>query len=225
MSWTSLLLAGFFLLVFLPLAMVVFVAMFGRVSGSEFSPNTFEQRQFSYYEIPFVKIQVMPVQRSAVPSGLHNLLMANSLIPPSKTPDRWDLVATNQTEGYSPECDAAILANYLNDDPWAGNRWTLWTEEHADLANVFWAKVADMARFSRYLIIPSLFRAAERADSAKELEAELIQLCTTEIEIAAVEWSNQGQTDQAVRAYEYLIALDPENQTYQQALEKLTPKP
>ena len=221
MNWTTLLLAGFFLFIFCPLGVIVFVAMFGRVTGEELSPITFEQRSFVYYEIPYVKLQVMPVRRRDTSSSLRDDLVSFGLLPPSKISSRWDLVSTSQTKGYSPDCDAAILANYLLVDGWTRNNWGHWTVDHLDLAKVFWPKVAEMARLRRYLVIPSLFRTAELADDPQQLEKDLIVLCTAEIEEAAAEWTSQGKTDQAVLAYEYLQQLHPENATYQKELDQL----
>ena len=37
----------------------------GNISGTEFSPTHFQQRDFGFYEIPLIHLQISPIKRSA----------------------------------------------------------------------------------------------------------------------------------------------------------------
>src|SRR5262245_49518787 len=52
--------AGWSFLGILGVTLLVFIAtvLFGAVHGTEFCPQTFERRSYSYYELPVVRVQI-----------------------------------------------------------------------------------------------------------------------------------------------------------------------
>ncbi len=161
-TWTKriswLLLAGL-LLVFVTL-------VFGRVSGREISPWTFQRRTFRYYRLPIVHWQVTPVSWSAPFGSLSLMLQKRGWVqPPSiATPAgaRWHLAASGPREG-----DAAILEKYLYGHPMTESFWEQWTTDHGQLAAQMWPEVHTLALQGEYLAIGDLFERALRVSSKK----------------------------------------------------------
>ena len=105
------------------------VFSFGRVDGTEFSPDRFSRRDFTYYQIPIVKLQITPVVRSNPAHVLEDYLSNKKILVPGKTADRWDPVNTfsgaAQIDG-----DAKILCNYLDTRNEDGDfLWLDWTKD------------------------------------------------------------------------------------------------
>lgn len=64
---------------------------FGSVSGEEFSADTFQTREFKYYEVPILGVQVSPIWRTASTRDAALFLTQNNLVtPPPIQPDPVD---------------------------------------------------------------------------------------------------------------------------------------
>lgn len=154
---------------------VLWVAMFGRVQGTEFSAGTLTQRRFSYYEIPILRWQITPISRRSFAGSLEQRLLNDKLV--AIQPDqRWDLVqASRWNERIAPH-GAGILLDYLE----AGldyrtlilNRagttrlfWDAWTDEHPALAAVLWPEVIELARRQLYPFVPDIMVLARQASA------------------------------------------------------------
>ena len=74
---------------------------FGRIQGEEFSPDVFRRREFSYYEIPLLGLQVWPITHTESTGPLENYLRNKQLISlPARLPEpRWDLVSATRGWG------------------------------------------------------------------------------------------------------------------------------
>lgn len=51
------------------------IVVFGHLQGEEFAAESFDRREFEYYEIPLVRIQVTPIYRSPTTGSLESLLV------------------------------------------------------------------------------------------------------------------------------------------------------
>ena len=51
---------------------------FGRIQGEEFSPDVFRRREFSYYEIPLLGLQVWPITHTESTGPLENYLATSN---------------------------------------------------------------------------------------------------------------------------------------------------
>ena len=62
------------------LLLFVVVRLQGHVTGREFSPTHFRLREFSFYEIPLLHLQITPIKRSDVTPRSATYLRQKSLI-------------------------------------------------------------------------------------------------------------------------------------------------
>ena len=58
----------------------------GRVSGIEFSPHTFQERSFSFYEIPLLEQQITPIRRKTLSNSTLLYLRINGFVTTSSNP-------------------------------------------------------------------------------------------------------------------------------------------
>lgn len=154
---------------------VSLVAMFGSVEGTEFCPQTFERRQFSLLEIPWVGIPIRNPTRDDITGSVETYLVTEKFwIPDQVTTPDWQLVELHRGLGEPTKGDAALLTAYLDarfDD--GKHVWQQWSDEHVDLAKVLWPAVGEAARRGDYLVVPTLFEEARSASSPTELQKAL----------------------------------------------------
>jgi hypothetical protein len=147
----------------------------GGVYGTEFCPDTFEQRTFTFFEIPWIGIQVTGIRRDD-DTGLVELHVVKEkyVIPKQTEPKVWHLARLSRTSGQSTTGDANLLLTYFDAKQAKGEpAWLNWSEDNPDLAKVFWPVVAKAAREGNYVVMPELFSQARTANSAPELKKSL----------------------------------------------------
>lgn len=157
------------------LVMLYFITLlFGSVRGEEFAPDTFSRREFSYYQLPVVHIQVTPVRRVVRPHELCQHLVKKAIISTTASESRWDLVIARRGGRRLRDGDALILWRYLDAADAEGKvYWLKWTNDHPKLAKVLWPKVAQAARDELYTTVPQMFRLAWSLDDPLRLERDL----------------------------------------------------
>jgi len=133
----------------------------GAVSGVELAPSHFQQRNFSFYEIPVLQWQITPIRRRSPASPLVTHLMANNLISvPATAPQVWHPASISRGLAGIEIADAMLLLDQLNlrrGDDWF---WKRWTEANPQRAKVLWPVVQDLAERELYILIPALFERA-----------------------------------------------------------------
>ncbi len=159
------------------LALVVLIAtlVFGRQLGQEFSPHLFARRDFYYYQIPLLGIQVTPVYRSDATNSLETYLQTRGSIPGTTLENpRWDLVTVIAGISKPVRGDAEILCRYLEALDQRGDLyWRQWSIRHPAAARVLWPLVAFAARQQLYVFVPDLFELADREVDPGRLAAGL----------------------------------------------------
>lgn len=149
------------------------VILYGIRTGREFSPDTFETREFSFYELPLWERQVTSNRRMMVANSLVAHLKANKLITVGK-PARWDLVAESPAQQNEAAYDALLLSQFLNTRDNNGNLvWELWSTEHPKMAAVLWPEVQSLAQENLYVAIPELFEAAQHSSDQADLQSAI----------------------------------------------------
>lgn len=148
---------------------------FGAVYGVELNPYTLARRSYLLYEIPLIRWQVRGVKREDVSSLLADHLEAQKYVPPAKTaPNVWHLVTGNRGLRSATIGDADILVRYLEamdgDDY---HIWMKWSEQHPQLAKIFWPAVSRLAQEEEYVHIPELFDIAAGASDPVALQSSL----------------------------------------------------
>ncbi|QEG43861.1 hypothetical protein [Roseimaritima ulvae] len=144
----------------------------GKVRGTEFSPQDFSEREFVFWEIPLVHLQITPIRRSGTINPLTSYLKAQQLIqvPPGgskPSAQTWHLVKLSRGSLPRPPADAEILVNYLEGD--VGARWRQWTIDHPEMAKIFWPLTQKLAKRELYVLMSDLFAITEQADTPAEL--------------------------------------------------------
>lgn len=146
----------------------------GRVSGVEFAPTHFQQREFRFYEIPLIHLQITPIRRSATTSKTANYLRVNSLVATQPgQPSTWHLVSLSRGLTGSTPADAHLLTDQLSLDVGGDDYWRNWSIDHPQHAKVLWPIVQKLATRELYLLLPPLFEIAQSEPSAAELQNQL----------------------------------------------------
>ena len=179
--------------------------MFGLVEGTEFSPQTFKLRKFSYFQLPLVGAQVTGLHREA--DTLPAASTVAKWIHRDSSADRWDLVGGRIAGVESDPGDASILLGYLQAERGGDPEWIAWSNEHADLAPALWRVVSQLAQLDAYLVIPDVFdEAMDCQDWAPaDFAARLRKRASASLRDMAAEISQQGE---AQRANEFLMQAD-----------------
>jgi hypothetical protein len=204
----------------------VVTLMFGRIGGEEFSPHDFKRRTFHYYQIPVVRLQVWPVKRFDSTGDLEAQLLTDKLIP-GKVPDdpRWDLIHGYRGATPVAEGDAHFLTDYLEmrESFIAGKKamsltWLDWTNEHPELAKVFWPHIARLAEQELYIFVPDLFIAATSATDPQELERALCEILAVKYHAFGIAQRDLNHPEQAVELLSEAVKLAPERKPWQAEL-------
>ena len=143
------------------LLVTVVVLLKGSVSGTEFAPSHFQTREFSFYEIPFLHIQITPITRKDKTGPIARQIRANSWItvPRGQKPTNWHLVALNRGPTGTPAV-AGLLTDGLAIESANGSFWKIWNDDHPKRASVLWPTVQRLAERELYVIIPELMQLA-----------------------------------------------------------------
>lgn len=203
------------------LAFASWVFLFGRVEGLEFSPQTFQFRNFSYVEIPMVRIQVWPVQRTACPHEVADFLTTNGWIgPPSPSANAtpvWHLVTVDR-RGVVGSGDADLLKRILDlRDHRAGARWLQWTKDHEEQARRLWREVARLAQLELYFLIPELMNGAVSESSPVAFEHYLDRQLLRSLSTVAKTQHELGHGRNAIELYDealrHAVAGSPDEES------------
>ncbi|EMI19270.1 hypothetical protein RMSM_03806 [Rhodopirellula maiorica SM1] len=159
------------------LFVLLFVRTQGFVSGREISPDTFVMRDFQFYEIPIVHLQITPIRRTASTPKTATYLRQKKLIGnPSSPSSRWDLVNISRGFTGGTPLDGQLLVDHLSLEHQGNAYWRQWSIDHPGQAKVFWPVIQRLANRELYLLMPPLFELAQRQQTAAELSAEIDQL-------------------------------------------------
>ena len=145
------------------------VLSFGHVTGSEFTPDRFARRDFAFYRIPLIRLQVSPVVRWDTTNDLETHLTQQKIIPKLPAPKRWDVVSV-WAGSRNQKADAAILCRYLDTENDQGKLvWLEWTKSDQKRAKPFWNAVHHAAKLKVYYLVPDLFELAGSHEDEKTL--------------------------------------------------------
>ena len=152
--------------------LLTWIATSSRVSGSEFSPDTFQTRTFQYFRVPGIRLQLYSTRYSqpqATPGASFDIL--KHLQNKSSQSPRWDLVEAQQgatTEKYP----AALLVGALEiRNSTYTPLWEHWSAAHPAKAAILWPLVQQLALDGQYLLIPQLLSNALESEEPQTIEA------------------------------------------------------
>ncbi|WP_345684392.1 hypothetical protein [Novipirellula caenicola] len=159
------------------LFVLLFVRTQGYVSGREISPDTFVMRDFQFYEIPMVHLQITPIRRTAsTPKTAIYLRQKKLIVDPSTSSGRWDLVRITRGFTGATPMDGQLLVDQLSLEHQGNEYWRQWSIDHPAHAKVFWPVIQRLADRELYLLMPPLFELAQRKQTAAELTTQINQL-------------------------------------------------
>ncbi|WDQ16990.1 hypothetical protein [Rhodopirellula sp. P2] len=150
----------------------VMIRTFGYVEGTEFAPNHFQTRRFSFYEIPLVHWQITPIRRvSTTPETARYLTQSKILTMPNQIPDRWDLVEIRHGLQDAEPRDPALLLDHLRLMDEGISVWKQWSKKNPKLAQQLWPTIAKLADRELYILIPRLMELTRDVQDVATLKA------------------------------------------------------
>ncbi|MGI9473148.1 MAG: hypothetical protein ACR2NZ_16520 [Rubripirellula sp.] len=150
-----------FATVVIVIVLLIVIRTQGFVSGYEFSPTHFQQRRFSFYEIPLIHLQITPIRRSSATPATATYVRQNALITPhTGVPTVWHLVSLSRGLTGATPADANLLLDQLELSS-GKDYWTDWSKKHPKRAKVLWPYVQRLAERELYLLLPSIFELAQ----------------------------------------------------------------
>src|SRR5439155_12500517 len=103
---------GWSMLGLLATTLLVFIATvtFGAVHGTEFCPQTFERRSYSYYELPLVHLQMTGERHDDLTGDTEKCITTNKFILPAGTGKKdWHVLVGSRGTRLRRPGDAGIL--------------------------------------------------------------------------------------------------------------------
>jgi len=178
------------------------ILMFGGVSGVEFSPTHFQSRRFTVMEIPWLKIQISPIQRTSNTLGTSQYLVAQSLISsPKGPPIEWHLVELSRGAMQISPADAKLLVDQLElrRDSTSGSNefWEDWSVKEQAKAKVLWPIVQKLAIRELYILLPKIFTIALDAKDDAALRQSIDEYLRTSYRELVTEMRSTGRTELA----------------------------
>jgi tetratricopeptide (TPR) repeat protein len=183
------------------LIFALIVRVFGIVVGEEFSPDTFMQRRFVYWEIPLLGQQVSPVYRTNDESAVVAHIRINKLLPASTRKEpRWHFVGA--IRGYRLLTgDARVLCTYFSIEQDGQELWLKWTQDNPKLAAILWPAIAEVARGQHYDFVPDIFQLAADAGDPDRFGQDLDRLLAHKYRDVADNQYDLGAFQEAVDLY------------------------
>ena len=161
----------------LTLLMFIVIRTQGHVTGKEFSPTHFQQRDFSFYEIPFIHVQITPINRAGSTPTCAMYLRQKSLVKPFTGPPQvWHLVSISRGLTGRTPADPQLLLDQLELQHAGGSYWRKWSIDHSNRAKVFWPIVQKLAQRELYILLPELFELAQLDLKPQQLKSRIDQL-------------------------------------------------
>ena len=162
------------------LAVLIYLSLGCNYSGTEFSPDDFTVRRFSYTYEPITDrvISGRTFEKNYYVGIMPTLVSDKYIKPVFKKEKTWHLIEDNghYFRGYSSDSDARLLVNFLKlYDENGENKWTVWNSDHPKLAKILWPLIAEMARDDLYLTVSDVltFALDSEYSNPKKFKTEL----------------------------------------------------
>ena len=154
----------------------------GYVSGQEFAPTHFLTRDFSFYEIPILHIQITPIRRIGGSQPTINHIRQNLLTVPKGTPtdEQWQLVRLSRGLSGNTSADPNLLMDQLGKSSGQDYFWRKWSIDHPQHAGIVWPIVQRLSLRELYILVPAVLQIAREDLSPAEMTAKLDELLIDE---------------------------------------------
>jgi len=201
---------GLFVTAMLALVGAMLTIAFGSVHGIEFCPQTFERRSYSFYEIPWLGIQVRGVRHADLTGPVEKHLKQNKLLPtPPKSPFTWHIVAGMRGASPLQTGDAQILVRYLDArDAEEKHVWLDWSQKHPQAAAILWPAIARLSRDELYIFVPEFIDLAKHSPTPAALQQQVDARLVERLYQIAQRYQQADNHPAAIRCLDEAIALD-----------------
>ena len=164
-------LGGFGSLVVLGIALLVISALSVK-EGTEFSPDDFTQRKFSYAKVEWLGWTPRGIIHISTTTDFQQKLVSSGFVKLSGRQNKvWHLVEDSVSDLDSPDFDARILINYMKSShlqDWSFKR------KNKSKSKVLWPAVATLARNNAYWGISDLIELTNQTNSFSDAEFKAI---------------------------------------------------
>jgi hypothetical protein len=186
----------------------------GNVSGIEFAPSHFQTRSFSFYEIPFLHLQITPVNRKTTTNKTARQIRTSAWInaPRGQAPSNWHIVELSRGPTRTPAI-ASLLVETLDLSDSSGLFWHQWNQDHPQRAAILWPIVQRLAERELYVLIPELLQLARTLpgdDSPAELQDAIDPWLIQQYGDLIGDLSESGQGELAGELYQEAVTDFPE---------------
>ncbi len=161
----------------LTLLLFIVIRTQGHVTGKEFSPTHFQQRDFSFYEIPFIHLQITPIHRAGSTPTTAMYVRQSSLIKPyTGAPQVWHLVSISRGLTGQTPANPQLLLDQLELQHAGDAYWRKWSIDHAKRAKVLWPVIQQLAERELYILMPELFELAQLDLNPQQLQSRIDEM-------------------------------------------------
>jgi len=195
----------------------IVVFMFGGVRGTEIDPNSFATRSFSFYRLPFSKMQISPTWYDQTSTKFEQSILSH-LDPQRSRKREWQV--TEVSYGTSHELgDSKIMDNLLgvtesnNYGGGSENDWSEWSDANPKIAKQFWPLITEMGLNEAYLIMPEFVEATRSVNSVEEFQNTVVPKLSVLYAELAEDYLEAEEFNRAVTLAELAILHDSKNAT------------
>ena len=181
----------------IPILLILVVCFFGGlmflfstalIQGTEFSPNNFQTRTFSYSRVPGTKIVLTKTALGpAVSVTQTDVLKHLKTISGAPVWHVTTLAGRSETHPSSTLVEALKQTNADRADYWGA-----WSNANPSLATVLWPFVQQLALKEFYFPIPDLLEAAEDAKNPNDFEETLFEITAQAAITQCLDWKKTG---------------------------------
>jgi len=143
-----------------------YVAIQSTVKGTEFCPQTFQTRDFSYNRFPGTKLRLTST-RLSTPSAVIGTPVLQHLKTMGNT--RWDVIDVSEGTMRDQRSPTILIKMVQITGPDGVKFWENWSTKNPSLAAAFWPIVQTAAVQATYFCIPDLMRKASDATDVNDL--------------------------------------------------------
>lgn len=202
---------GCFFAVIAVFVLLIVLAIFtfaSAISGTEFSPNTFQTRTFTYSRVPWTRIRIAPTKLGAI-TNIASIDVLKHLSTSSRAQE-WHVVRISGAPGESH--GAEILVDALGQRTVDGmNMWGTWSTTYPNAATVFWPLVQQVSFQQLYECIPELMEVAETVNDPVMLEKEALAVITRTVSERIQRSTEEAQTTELLVWMSRIPVVDPNN--------------
>lgn len=168
----------------------------GYVRGEEFSPSHFQQRTFSFYEIPLLHLQITPIRRDGSTTETGRFLRQNGLIQRSSgNPTKWHPIWLQRGPMRKADHDARLLVEQLGIEAGGDAYWREWSQDHPKHAQRLWPIIQRLAKQELYLFVPGLLEIAQLDQTPEQLATAIDRYLVYEYQLLIEDLRAAGRTE------------------------------